>query len=271
MKRLHLFEAVGLVDDHLVEEAADAKRSVSPWGRWMAAAACIALALSLGTAAAGTLLRGCGVSKSAQTEAAVENSAPASSESAPGGADEFAGEQDTDLAAPSAPAAPAEPECAPADAPPVPAPEKPAEIPAADNVDTPKESAMGSLQKGPPALRTSEAAVRITVLEDGADTGDGDGVWSARYSVENQNSEDRSVSLYFTLDTGGEGLAEDAVVIQVDGGTVSFDALEATVCPDAEGSLPPQDKRHFRIEFDAVIPARDTVEITIRCPMPAST
>lgn len=67
MKRLHLFEAIGQVDEDLIEEAADARRTAQPWGKWLAAAACVVLAVSLGTVTAGTLLRGCGSGKGTET------------------------------------------------------------------------------------------------------------------------------------------------------------------------------------------------------------
>ena len=64
MKREHLFEAIGLVDDRLVEEAADARRTAVPWKKWLVTAACLAAVIGLGSISAGTLLRGCGASGS---------------------------------------------------------------------------------------------------------------------------------------------------------------------------------------------------------------
>jgi len=87
VKSEHLFEAVGLVDDRLVEEAADAKRAAPPWGRWLATAACLLLALGLGGVATGTLLRGCGAEKSSAPMAVMNDAdtaqSPMAAESAP--------------------------------------------------------------------------------------------------------------------------------------------------------------------------------------------
>ncbi len=81
MKSEHLFEAVGLVDDRLVEEAADARRTAAPWGRWLATAACVLLVLGLGGAAFGTMLRGCGSQDFSSTVPTASNKA-ASNEAA---------------------------------------------------------------------------------------------------------------------------------------------------------------------------------------------
>lgn len=65
MKREHLFEAIGEVEDRLIEEAADARRRKTPWKKWLLTAACVALALTLGAPL--LTFRGCG-SKSATSE-----------------------------------------------------------------------------------------------------------------------------------------------------------------------------------------------------------
>ena len=110
MKGLHLFEAVGLVDDRLVEEAADAGRAASPWGKWLAAAACVALALSLGTATAGTLLRGCGNKSAGMADLSAAPADAPSEETAPVEREEYemvTGDAAAPLAPPAEPAAPA--------------------------------------------------------------------------------------------------------------------------------------------------------------------
>lgn len=128
MKSEHLFEAVGLVDDRLVEEAAGAHRAASPWGRWLATAACLLLVLGLGGVAAGTLLRGCGTGQSAAPAAEMDEAAadaapsPAAAESAPAepaaapaaepSPEAASGETFEEEAAASEPAPPPEPETA---------------------------------------------------------------------------------------------------------------------------------------------------------------
>lgn len=69
-----LFEAIGLVDDAYIEEAADARavRTPSQWQRWGALAAMLVLVAGLGLTAT-TQLRGCGA-KTADS-AAPENGA----------------------------------------------------------------------------------------------------------------------------------------------------------------------------------------------------
>ena len=42
-KQEHLFEAIGQVDDRLVEEAADARRMATPWKKWVAMAASLVM------------------------------------------------------------------------------------------------------------------------------------------------------------------------------------------------------------------------------------
>lgn len=69
-----LFEAIGLVDDAYIEEAADAHavRSASHWQRWGALAATLVLVAGLGMAAT-TQLRGCGSKSMTADTAAPEN------------------------------------------------------------------------------------------------------------------------------------------------------------------------------------------------------
>ena len=69
-KQEHLFEAIGLVDDRLVEEAADARRAATPWKKWAALAACLVLVIGLSASSLMLLFRGCG---SADSSAALEN------------------------------------------------------------------------------------------------------------------------------------------------------------------------------------------------------
>lgn len=66
-KQEHLFEAIGQVDDRLVEEAADARRTATPWKKWAALAACMVLVLGLSASSLMLLFRGCGSSDSAAT------------------------------------------------------------------------------------------------------------------------------------------------------------------------------------------------------------
>lgn len=71
-----LFEAIGLVDDAYIEEAADAHavRSASQWQRWGALAATLVVVAGLGLASV-TQLRGCG-SKTSNAEWAADSAAP---------------------------------------------------------------------------------------------------------------------------------------------------------------------------------------------------
>lgn len=80
-KREHLFEAIGQVDDRLVEEAADARRTATPWKKWAALAACLVLVIGLSASSLALLFRGCGsamTSDSAASETASDTAeAPA--------------------------------------------------------------------------------------------------------------------------------------------------------------------------------------------------
>ena len=273
MKRLHLFEAVGLVDDRLVEEAADAKRAASPWGKWLAAAACVALAVSLGTATAGTLLRGCG-NKSA--DMADMSAAPADAPSAETAPDE-AGEYEVATEDTTEPQAPAEPS-APAAPPAAPAPEPSAGTESAEPAPAPpgfdgalsEEEAMGGLQQGIFGLRTAAEGVTITALDAGEDSAEGTRVRWVRYRVESRSGAGRTEILRFTLDTGEAGMEERTLTIQIDGETVPFDAYEATVCPAEDGAVPERTGRQFLIEFSARIPAQDCIEVEITVSAPAA-
>ena len=82
MKQEHLFEAIGLVDDRLVEEAADARRTATPWKKWAALAACLVLVIGIGSLSMSVLFRGCGADM-ATTEGIVENTAADSTATAP--------------------------------------------------------------------------------------------------------------------------------------------------------------------------------------------
>ena len=66
-KQEHLFEAIGLVDDRLVEEAADAHCTATPWKKWAALAACLVLVVGLSASSLMVLFRGCGSSDSTAT------------------------------------------------------------------------------------------------------------------------------------------------------------------------------------------------------------
>lgn len=280
MKRLHLFEAVGLVDDRLIEEAADAKRTASPWGKWLAAAACVALALSLGTATAGTLLRGCGNKSADMTDMAAAPTDSPSEEAAPGEKEEY-GLMGGDTAGPENAAGPeapaAEPE-APTAEPAAPAPEpaagpeptEPAEAPAAPGDSLVVEGEMGGLRMGIFSLNTAAEGVTITALDAGEDSEDGVKASRARYRVESQSGADRTETLHFMLDTGEEGLEGRTLTIQIDGEAVPFEVYEETVCPAADGAIPEQEGRHFLVEFTAFIPAQGGITVEITDSGPAS-
>lgn len=267
MKRLHLFEAVGLVDDRLIEEAADAKRTASPWGKWLAAAACVALALSLGTATAGTLLRGCGNKSADMTDMAAAPADSPSEEAAPGEREEY-GLMGGDTAGPEAPAAePAAPAPEPAAGP---EPTEPAEAPAAPGDSLVVEGEMEGLRMGIFSLNTAAEGVTITALDAGEDSEEGVKASRARYRVESQSGADRTETLHFMLDTGEEGLEGRTLTIQIDGEAVPFEVYEETVCPTADGAIPEQEGRHFLIEFTAFIPAQGGITVEITDSGPAS-
>ena len=78
-----LFEAIGQVDDRLVEEAADARRTVSPWRRWVPLAASVVLVVGLGAGSLSVMMRGCASSdtSSAVTDTATSTDTAADQES----------------------------------------------------------------------------------------------------------------------------------------------------------------------------------------------
>ena len=78
-----LFEAIGQVDDRLVEEAADARRTVSPWRRWVPLAASVVLVVGLGAGSLSVMMRGCASSdtSSAITDTATSTDTAADQES----------------------------------------------------------------------------------------------------------------------------------------------------------------------------------------------
>lgn len=270
MKRLHLFEAVGLVDERLVEEAADAKRTAQPWSKWLAAAACMALALSLGTAAAGTLLRGCGSEKS--TGATADMAAPAA-ESMPAPAAEAVSEELSpkmedhegvagsvaQQAADDEPEVAAGLETAPAE-PEEPLPEPAAAPPGFDGISNGDE--MGGVLQKALELYAADGEIVITPRETKEDGESG--IRLAQYWVENQSGAERTEVLHFTMDTGEEGMEGWNLEIRIDGETVPFDAYEATACPTVDGAVPEPEKRSYLIEFAAVLPAREMVEVEIQ-------
>ena len=85
MKQEHLFEAIGLVDDRLVEEAADARRTATPWKKWAALAACLVLVIGIGSVSMSVLFRGCGAmtADSTATTEDIQNGASDSTATAP--------------------------------------------------------------------------------------------------------------------------------------------------------------------------------------------
>ena len=274
MKRLHLFEAVGLVDDRLVEEAAGARRTVRPWSKWLAAAAFAALALSLGTAAAGTLFRGCG-SKSAgnsMADMAAAPAAPADSEQAvsqelspEAEVEDYGfvqdGAEEKNAAVTGREDAPAEPEEALPDPDPAPTAE-PAAEPGTGGDGVSLEGEMGALRNTAPELFAAAGEIVITPRETEKD--DETGPQLARYWAENQSGAERAEILHFTLDTGEEGLDERNLEIRIDGETVPFDAFEAVACPTEDGAFPERDGRHFLIEFAVNLPAWGKASIEIQ-------
>lgn len=81
-KQEHLFESIGLVDDRLVEEAADARHTATPWKKWAALAACMVLVLGLSASSLMLLFRGCGSSDSAAADNATASDTAEGSDSA---------------------------------------------------------------------------------------------------------------------------------------------------------------------------------------------
>ena len=87
-----LFEAIGLVDDAYIEEAADARavRTPSQWQRWGALAATLVLVAGLGLAAT-TQLRGCGSKSMTADTAAPESGMAQESTTADSASDDVTG------------------------------------------------------------------------------------------------------------------------------------------------------------------------------------
>lgn len=87
-----LFEAIGLVDDAYIEEAADARavRTPSQWQRWGALAATLVLVAGLGLAAT-TQLRGCGSKSMTVDTAAPESGMAQESTTADSASDDVTG------------------------------------------------------------------------------------------------------------------------------------------------------------------------------------
>lgn len=99
-KREHLFEAIGLVDDRLVEEAADARRTATPWKKWAALAACLVLVIGLSASSLMVLFRGCGSSDSTAMADNTTTSETSDAATAPeeGGTESETGETTEDTA-----------------------------------------------------------------------------------------------------------------------------------------------------------------------------
>lgn len=98
MKQEHLFEAIGLVDDRLVEEAADARRAATPWKKWAALAACLVLVIGIGSVSMSVLFRGCSAgSTTADTAVSTESTQDSTAETtdATATAPESAGTEET--------------------------------------------------------------------------------------------------------------------------------------------------------------------------------
>ncbi len=266
MKRqsLHLFEAVGLVDEHLVEEAADAKRTASPWGKWLASAACFVLVLSLGAVAAGTLLRGCGSKAPSNASGApVADTAmpPATSEEAPAGeAAEESVEMVEGTDEPAEAEAPAE---EPAAAAPEPADAGPAVVTENDldgeqeklgELGSPVNDALPAPLAAGGAGLTAARALTLTVDAGGGTVLD-------RYVLTNSSEQAVTVSLSFPEGWAGSGLrvAPDA-----------DDGFSVTVPAKAEETLElryalPGDAQGNELRFTIPASTAGTLALTETC------
>ena len=190
MKREHLFEAIGLVDDRLGEEAADARRTAVPWKKWLVTAACLAAVIGLGSISAGTLLRGCGASGSDSAGEALDSAAPESAENGTAGA--------------------------------------PAEVPESAADGTPGGGGAGSVFDrcaGPVLPLTASGGDTLRIRRDTVFRVADDAASAAvtdRYEVENPTEQDQAVTFYYPLAADWNGLEEAALQLSVDGAPVSF-------------------------------------------------
>lgn len=273
MKTWHLFEAIGLVDDRLVEEAADARRSAAPWGKWLATAACAVLLISVGTVGAGTILRGCG-SGMVKSEAASDSAAPAAAE---------ASEEVAPAAAAPEEVAPAEPSAAPMAAAPAPEPAGESVAGGAEPEAAPEEYATPNGEAAPesPAKMTEDEFGSISSVGNDGGTDAAPELRSengnlsvstpevryeetgrfARYTVENQSAGALTGTLQFSVDTDENGIEGTFLEIEVGGEAVPFtvgEAEEDNVSPETAGT------RHFLVRFNVTVPANGSVEVEIK-------
>ena len=203
MKGEHLFEAIGLVEDRLVEEAADAGRTATPWKKWLATAACLVAVVGIGSLTVGTMFRGCGAKSQApetnqSSAVAADSAAPESTES-----------QDSDA---------------------------PAESPEAPMTGETASGADGSNETGgcggifnhyadPILPMTADAAaelsvrrdVKLEVEEDAAHAGVRDA-----YTVSNAAGRDQTVTFYYPIAASLDVLEETELQILQNGGTKDY-------------------------------------------------
>ncbi len=219
MRAERLFEALGLVDDRLVEEAADARRVATPWRRWAALAACLVLVIGVGSVSFGLLFRGCG--STADMNQSMD-CAPAESEAAcgdtgwSGGADGMAPVEE----APAAPQMPG-PEDTPAGKDDFDASVLPEEAGSADAPTAvpgePLERGAGPVltlsAQGAGALR-AERTLNVAVSADHADITD-------RYLVTNLSDQDVEASFAYPVAGSLASLEASGLTLTADGSVLN--------------------------------------------------
>lgn len=194
MKQEHLFEAIGLVDDHLVEEAADARRTASPWKKWMATAACLVAVIGIGSLAAGTMLRGCGAKSEAPESTAGMNMT----------SDSAAAEPQEDAAADMD--APAESE--------------------SGNTNDGAGGPFFSHYADPVLPLTASGGESLEVQRQVTFDVEADAAYAGitdSYQIENQTAQDQTVTLYYPVAADWNAFEEAALHIAVDGAAVPFE------------------------------------------------
>ena len=253
-KREHLFEAIGLVDDRLVEEAAGARRSATPWKKWAALAACLVLVLGLGSVSMTFLFRGCSSSAPNTTSDSAATESASDSASAPGesGTDGFATGGDSaattdDSAAESDSAATDSGEAVPGEG------EKTAWAGPVMPLDT--------LSEGISATR------QVTLLAE-----DGSAQVRDAYQVTNGSDADQIVTFTYPLGAGAEATEH---TVTVEGEVVATEWFPAADAPlpqmQADAALSGLAQASFaRLSFAVEIPAGGTVEIRVDTVVPAT-
>ena len=253
----HLFEAIGLVEDRLVEEAAGARRTgshASHWKKWTALAACMVLVLGISSLSLTVLFRGCGASApgvNADSAAAGESSATTDSASGP--------EENTDGAEQGTDSAMTDDEALTGDS-------------AADGGATAPADGAETRWAGPvmpldaPGAQLSASRQLTLQAEDG----------SARvsdvYQVENGSDASRMVTFTYPLGAGAEA---NGHTVTVDGKTVETEWVPAADVPQpqsqTEAALSGLAQASFaRLSFAVEIPAGGTVEIRVDTVVPAT-